>query len=117
MQTQPTAHDPRGGHNHFFELAFLIEPVDVSQEGAPVCVLHLEDADQRLHEARRALSEDPDCTGLQLLQPRAALGDQRASLSWGVGVVLQLGSWCRGQTWPGNPATLCPRWTFQAGKA
>lgn len=47
--------------------------MDVSQQGAPVCVLQLEDADQWLHKAGGALGEELDRTGLQLLQPWAAL--------------------------------------------
>lgn len=67
------AQSHREGLTHFFELALLVQPVDVSQQGAPVCVLQLEDADQRLHEAGGALGKELDRTGLQLLQPWAAL--------------------------------------------
>ena len=48
----------------------------MSQQGAAICVLQLEDADQRLHESRGALHEDLDCTRLQLPQPWAALEAQ-----------------------------------------
>ena len=50
-----------------------MQPVDVCHHRAPVCVLQLEDADQRLHEAGGALGEEPDRTGLQRLQCSAAL--------------------------------------------
>lgn len=65
----PASPGPRGGHTHFFELALLVQLVDVRQQGAPVCVLQLEDADQWLHETRGTLGKDADRTGLELFQP------------------------------------------------
>lgn len=66
--------------------------MDVGQQGPPVCILQLEDADQRLHETRGALSQERGRTGLQWPQPQAALeardlasagGDLARGLVWG----------------------------------
>lgn len=81
------------GHTHFLELALLVEPVHMGQQAAPVCSLQLEDADQRLHETGGTLSQDPESTCLQLLQPRAALEAPRPGLS-GDGILWPW-AWCR----------------------
>lgn len=60
----------------------------MSQQGALVCILQLEDAHQWFHQHRGALSKDPECTGLQLLQLQAALGGRQQP---------QLGSQCWGR--------------------
>ena len=97
-----------------------MQPVDVSQQGAPVCVLQLEDADQRLHEAGGALGEELDCTGLQLLQPWAALeAPDPASVEAAAGVTgpdagrgLVLG-----QAWCGQHLQLrASGWTLWVGR-
>lgn len=67
---------PLGGHTHLLELALLVQLVDVGQQGPPVCVLQLEDADQRLHKTQGALSQEPGRTGLQWPQSQAALEAQ-----------------------------------------
>lgn len=92
------AQSHREGLAHLFELALLVQPVNVSQHGAPVCVLQLEDADQRLHKAGGALGEEPDRTGLQRLQCSAALEapDPTSVEAAAVAGVLRPGwAWCR----------------------
>lgn len=82
------------GLTHLFELAVLVELVDVCQQGPPLCILQLEDADQRLHKTGGALGEDPDCTGLQLLQPWAALETRDPASARGVSCSQGHGTWC-----------------------
>lgn len=91
------AQSHREGLAHLFELALLVQPVNVSQHGAPICVLQLEDADQWLHKAGGALGEQPDRTGLQRLQCSAALEapDPTSVEAAAVAGVLRPGwAWC-----------------------
>lgn len=64
---------PHGGHTHLLEPALPVQPVDLGQQGPPVRVPQLEDAHQRLHQARGALSQEPGRAGLQWARPCGAL--------------------------------------------
>lgn len=117
----PRAQNHVESHTHFFKLALLVESTDVGQQGASVCILQLEDADQRPGEAGGALGEDPDCTGLQLLQPQAALGDPRPGLSrrWHPAVRVMGPNMGRGlvpgQAWPRKSSTAALHPQVDAG--